>query len=59
MNLIHKQIINVVQFDKNTVTAHYKLQDGIAGYYKILNPTSDPQPAINIKLNECNKLLII
>ena len=35
MNLIHKQIINVVQFDKNTVTAHYKLQDGIAGYYKI------------------------
>ena len=35
MNLIHKQIINVVQFDKNTVTVHYKLQDGVAGNYKI------------------------
>ena len=35
MNLIHKQIINVVQFDKTSLTVHYILQDGVAGNYKI------------------------
>ena len=35
MNQIHKQIINVVQFDKSTITAHYKLQDGVEGNYRI------------------------
>ena len=35
MNLIHNQIINVVQFDKTSLTVHYKLQDGVAGNYKI------------------------
>ena len=35
MNLTHNKIINIVQFDKTSLTVHYKLQDGIAGYYKI------------------------
>lgn len=35
MNLIHKQIIDVIRFDKTSLTVHYRLQNGIAGYYKI------------------------
>lgn len=35
MNLTHKQIINVLQFDKTSLTAHYKLQDGVEGNYRI------------------------
>ena len=35
MNQTHNQIINVVQFDKNSLTVHYRLQDGVSGNYKI------------------------
>ena len=35
MNLTHKQIINVLQFDKTSLTAHYKLQAGVEGNYRI------------------------
>ena len=35
MNLTHNKIINIVQFDKTSLTVHYKLQDGVAGNYKI------------------------
>lgn len=35
MNQIQNQLINLLQFDKTSLTVHYRLQDGIAGNYKI------------------------
>lgn len=35
MTLIQEQIIDVIQFDKDSITVHYKLKHGVSGNYKI------------------------